>query len=79
MAYGLGGLAGTTVVLLRAPGRVASYTAVPFGQSDNPDSPHARDQAEALFSQERLKSTGYRQAGAPLPATLRLQHTLTMP
>jgi hypothetical protein len=58
---------------------VASFTAVPFGQNDDPGSPHAWDQAEALFSRERLKPTGYRKRGSGLPPGLRLQHILECP
>jgi hypothetical protein len=32
---------------------------VPIGQSDRPDSPHYRDQAEKLFSPRKLKATWY--------------------
>jgi acyl-homoserine lactone acylase PvdQ len=36
---------------------VRSWNATPFGQSDDPASPHYADQAEKLFSQSRLKPT----------------------
>ena len=74
--YGIGGQSCTTVMVFRAPGRVESYSAVPFGQSDDPESPHSWDQAEALFSRERLKPNNYRGAGQPPAGSLRLQHTL---
>ena len=73
LQYGTGGQSCTTVVLFRSPGHVESFSAVPFGQSDHPSSPHVQDQAEALFSRERLKPTGYRNS-----AGLTLQHTLTL-
>ncbi|MFV1967897.1 MAG: hypothetical protein ACC628_20895 [Pirellulaceae bacterium] len=30
---------------------------MPLGQSDHPDSPHYDDQAEKLFSQQKMKPT----------------------
>ncbi len=36
---------------------VQSWTFVPIGQSDRPDSPHYTDQAEKLFSKRQLKPT----------------------
>ena len=77
--YGTGGQSCTTIVVFRAPGRVESYSAVPFGQSGDPESPHGWDQAEALFSRERLKPNNYRRAGQPVSPSLRLQHTLQAP
>jgi acyl-homoserine lactone acylase PvdQ len=38
---------------------IRSWTAVPIGQSDRPDSPHYTDQAEKLFGERRLKPTWY--------------------
>jgi acyl-homoserine lactone acylase PvdQ len=56
-----GGQICTTVVLLR-PGGVESYSVTPFGQSDDPRSPHYADQAERLFSRGELKPTWYGRA-----------------
>jgi len=38
---------------------IRSWTALPIGQSDRPDSPHYTDQAQKLFSGRRLKPTWY--------------------
>jgi acyl-homoserine lactone acylase PvdQ len=38
---------------------VRSWSVAPFGQSDNPASPHYADQAEKLFSPGRLKPTWF--------------------
>jgi acyl-homoserine lactone acylase PvdQ len=53
--WGKSGQTSTQVVVLSTPPE--SWTYVPIGQSDRPDSPHYRDQAEQLFSQRRLKPT----------------------
>jgi acyl-homoserine lactone acylase PvdQ len=42
-------------VLLTQPPK--SWTVVPLGQSDRPNSPHYDDQAEKLFSNGRMKPT----------------------
>ncbi len=52
---GRGGQTSTQVVLLTKPPR--SWTVLPLGQSDHPDSPHFDDQAERLFSQGKMKPT----------------------
>ena len=52
---GRGGQTSTQVVLLTRPPK--SWTFLPLGQSDDPDSPHFDDQAEQLFSKGRMKST----------------------
>jgi len=52
-----------TVVILRGPGDVVSYSAIPFGESDDPASPHYTDQAEKLYSPKRLKDSRYRKEG----------------
>ncbi len=39
------------------PGAVRSWSLTPYGQSDDPDSPHFMDQAERLFSTTMLKPT----------------------
>lgn len=46
-----------TVILLKSP--ITSYSAVPFGQSEDPESPHYTDQGEKLFAKRRLKPTWY--------------------
>ncbi len=40
-------------------GSVRSWSATPFGESDNPESPHYTDQAEKLFSPGQLKPTWF--------------------
>ena len=59
VAYVRAGQLCTTVVSLD-PGNVTSYSAVPFGQSEDPDSPHYTDQGRLLFAEEKLKDTRYR-------------------
>ena len=61
ISYAEGGQLCTTVVVLQE-GNVRSYSATPYGQSNDPDSPHHADQAEKLFSVGRLKPTWYRKA-----------------
>ena len=56
--WGQSGQTSTQVVVLSSPPQ--SWTYVPIGQSDRPDSPHYRDQAESLFSQRHLKPTWWR-------------------
>ena len=51
--WGQSGQTSTQVVLLTKP--IQSWTQPPIGQSDRPDSPHYRDQAEKLFSKAQLK------------------------
>jgi acyl-homoserine lactone acylase PvdQ len=52
---GRGGQTSTQVVILtRTP---QSFTILPLGQSDHPESGHWDDQAEKLFSKSRMKST----------------------
>jgi len=53
--WGTGGQTSTQVIVLSKP--IRSWTYVPIGQSDRPDSTHYRDQAEKLFSVRKLKST----------------------
>jgi acyl-homoserine lactone acylase PvdQ len=45
----------TMVVILADP--IRSFSILPFGQSDDPESKHFTDQAEALFSKSVFKST----------------------
>jgi acyl-homoserine lactone acylase PvdQ len=44
------------------PGAVRSWSATPYGESDDPHSPHYADQAERLFSAGRLKDTWFQPA-----------------
>ena len=53
--WGTGGQTSTQVIVLSKP--IRSWTYVPIGQSDRPDSTHYRDQAEKLFSVRKLKPT----------------------
>lgn len=50
-----GGQTSAGVVLLTTP--IRSWTSVPLGQSDRPDSPHYADQTEKLFSLRQMKPT----------------------
>ena len=52
---GRGGQTSVQVVQLSRPPR--SWTLVPLGQSDRPDSKHFDDQAEKLFSPGKMKPT----------------------
>ena len=65
----------TTLMCFRGPNKIESHTNVPFGQSDNPQSPHFIDQAQALYSHGKLKPTQF----GISPKRLTLQHTLKMP
>lgn len=56
--YGTGGQSAPAVMVFDPRG-VRSWSAVPFGQSDNPETPHGWDQAEALFTRDRLKPTRF--------------------
>jgi acyl-homoserine lactone acylase PvdQ len=48
----------TTVVLLKA-GDVRSHSVVPYGQSEDPASPHYSDQGRRLFSDRKLKDSWF--------------------
>ncbi len=63
--WGRSGQTSTQIVVMTKP--VQSWTFVPIGQSDRPDSPHYADQAEKLFSKRQLKPTCW------LPADLAKQ------
>ncbi len=52
---GHGGQTSTQVVLLTKPPK--SWTLLPLGESDHPNSPHFDDQAEKIFSKNRMKPT----------------------
>jgi acyl-homoserine-lactone acylase len=43
-------------------GAVSSWSMTPFGESDDPTSPHYSDQAEKLFSRDELKPTWFQPA-----------------
>jgi acyl-homoserine-lactone acylase len=42
---------------------IESYSAVPYGQSEDPNSPHFTDQGEELFARCRLKPTWFSEVG----------------
>jgi len=52
---GRGGQTSTQIVVLSQPPQ--SWTVLPLGESDRPDSPHYDDQAEKLFSKSKMKPT----------------------
>ncbi len=58
--WGGSGQTSTQVVILTKP--VQSWTQPPIGQSDHPESPFYRDQAEKLFSKGEMKPTWYQKA-----------------
>ena len=45
------------IVALTSP--IQSVSVLPWGQSDDPDSPHYMDQGEELFSRRKLKPTWF--------------------
>lgn len=53
--WGRSGQTSTQIVVLGKP--IQSWTYVPHGQSDDPNSPHYTDQAEKLFTKGKLKDT----------------------
>jgi len=53
--WGRGGQTSTQLVVLSKP--IRSWMYLPVGESDRPDSPHYRDQAEKVFSPRKLKET----------------------
>ena len=55
--WGRSGQTSTQVVIMSDP--IQSFTQPPLGQSDHPDSPHFRDQAEKLLSEGRLKPSWF--------------------
>jgi len=57
ISYARSGQSCPTVVILKQP--VTSYSAVPYGQSEKPNSPHFVDQAEKLFNKKKLKPTWF--------------------
>jgi len=52
------GQSNTTLVILTNP--IQSFSILPWGESDVPESPHYTDQAEKLFSKAKFKSTYFR-------------------
>lgn len=76
VSYAYGGSLATTLVVLRE-GKVRSYSATPFGQSNHPDSPHYTDQGERLFGAGKLKPTWY--GKAELMENLESRLTLEVP
>jgi acyl-homoserine lactone acylase PvdQ len=54
---GHGGQAGVMVVLLTKP--LKSVMALPFGESDSPESPHFEDQARELYSRSYTTATWF--------------------
>lgn len=57
ISYGNRGQSCPTLVVFRNP--IESYSAVPYGQSEDPSSPHFTDQGERLFAEKRLKPTWF--------------------
>ncbi len=55
--WGTSGQTSTQIIILTRP--IQSWTQPPIGQSDRPDSPFYRDQAEKLFSRGQMKPTWY--------------------
>jgi acyl-homoserine lactone acylase PvdQ len=53
--WGRGGQTSTQLVVLSKP--IQSWMYLPVGESDRPESPHYRDQAEMVFGPRRLKET----------------------
>jgi acyl-homoserine lactone acylase PvdQ len=53
--WGRGGQTSTQIVVLSKP--IKSWSYVPIGQSDRPESPHYRDQAEKAFGPRELQPT----------------------
>jgi acyl-homoserine lactone acylase PvdQ len=76
VSYARGGQICTTVVLLKED-NVTSYSATPFGQSNDPSSAHYADQAERLFSQGQLKPTWFQKTD--LLKHVEAKRTLTVP
>ena len=57
LKIGHGGQTSTQIVVLSKPPR--SYTVVPLGQSDHPESGHWDDQAAKLFGPGKVKDTHF--------------------
>lgn len=72
---GISGPVRTMLIQLRTPNRIETHTAVPLGQSEQPDAPHATDQAQKLYSEAQLKNTQF----GISPTRLTLHHTLKTP
>jgi acyl-homoserine-lactone acylase len=76
ISYARGGQICTTVVVLEER-NITSYSATPYGQSNDPTSAHYADQAERLFSRGQLKPTWFRKAD--LLKHVESKRTLTVP
>jgi len=58
--WGSKGQTSTQVVVMTTP--IQSWSQPPIGQSDHPESPHFRDQAEQLLSKSRMKPSWFQKA-----------------
>ena len=72
--YATGGQSAPTVIVFDPKG-IRSFSAVPYGQSDVANSPHSWDQADVLFTQNRLKPTRF---DSP-PGDLKKKEVLRLP
>lgn len=73
--WGVSGQTSTAVVILTDP--IQSFTQPPLGQSDHPDSPHFRDQAEDLLSGSRFKPSWFNEEdllAGHVQSTLQLEY-----
>ncbi len=75
VSYARSGQSCPTVVFLKQP--IKSYSAVPYGQSEHPDSPHYTDQAEKLFKLKKLKPMWFQKE--ELLQNLKSKKTLIVP
>jgi acyl-homoserine lactone acylase PvdQ len=75
IAYIQSGQSCTTVVMLKR-GDVRSYSVVPYGQSEDPGSPHYTDQGRLLFCEEKLKDSWF--ARERLEGHIESDQTLTI-
>jgi acyl-homoserine lactone acylase PvdQ len=76
VSQAIGGIICPTVVVLK-PSGIVSYSATPFGQSNDPASPHFADQAERLTSKGVLKRNWVSQQD--VLANLESRRELTLP
>lgn len=77
--FGISGQSCTTVIIFYPQDKVESFSATPYGQSDDPNSLNSWNQAENLFSKDRLKPNTFQKAGDPLGHDLKLYHNLKIP
>jgi acyl-homoserine-lactone acylase len=75
ISWARGGQICTTVVVL-TEGNVVSFSATPYGQSNDPRSPNYADQTELLFSRSQLKPTWF--AKSDLLEHVQSKRTLTL-